>query len=341
MKITQVIDQLGIGGAERVCVNLCNLFVRNEHEVKLIVFDQIGQLFDLLDERVDVVILDKKKSKFKAYKKFTQEVQDADIVHVHMRQVYRFVQKAFLLFGGKRKIVFHDHYGKIAVKKHVPMFYRTIFKPKVYIGCSALLTDWAINNVKMKPENVFMINNFVAQYATNSGESAQGWVMTGNLKPVKNHEFAIRFAAEVGKELSIYCAEAEGEYYEKLCKLIQTLNYEDKIHFKTGCFNVQPELKRYEFALLPSISEGDPLVIVEYLAQGIPFLVSDVGESVKIIQKHYPFLVQKDYNIENWKENYAKAIRLKDTEIKALYRNYFSEDLFLEKYMSVYQKVLS
>lgn len=341
MKITQVIDQLGVGGAERVCLNLCNLFAQKGHKVKLIVFDEIGPLFQLLDKHVEVVILNKKRNKFKAYRKFTQEVQDADIVHIHMRQVYRFAQKAFLLFGKKRKIIFHDHYGKIAVKKHAPMFYRTLFRPAIYIGCSKLLTDWAIQKLKIKPQNVFMIGNFVTQYSAEKPKNnLQGWVMVGNLKSVKNHELAIRLAAEMQKELTIYCSETQGEYYEKLCKLIQSLNYQDKIHFKTGCYNVQAELNQYELALLPSISEGDALVVVEYMAQGIPFLVANVGESVKIIQQHFPFLVQKDYEIKNWKENYPKAIQLRSEEIKALYQNYFSEDLFLEKYMDVYQKLL-
>ena len=40
MKILQVIDQLGLGGAERVCVNMANLLYREGYDVKLIVFDR-------------------------------------------------------------------------------------------------------------------------------------------------------------------------------------------------------------------------------------------------------------------------------------------------------------
>ena len=68
MKILQVIDQLGLGGEERVCVNMANLLYREGYDVKLIVFDRSGPLFDLIDKGLEVLVLGRKKHKFKAYK---------------------------------------------------------------------------------------------------------------------------------------------------------------------------------------------------------------------------------------------------------------------------------
>ena len=145
MKIVQVIDQLSLGGAERVCLNLVNLFYRKGYDVKLILFKNKGKLLDFIDQGVDVVFLKENQNKIQAYKNLIEELEDADIVHVHMRQNYRFVRKAMLFKNVKKPVIFHDHYGKIAIKKRVPLFYKSLLKPHFYIGCSKLLTDWAVH----------------------------------------------------------------------------------------------------------------------------------------------------------------------------------------------------
>lgn len=341
MKIVHVIDQLGLGGAERVCVNLINLFYQNGYDVKLILFDREGELLDLIDKGVPISVLEKKKGKLKAYRKIVQEVRDADIIHVHMRQNFRFIQKAFLLFGGKKKIILHDHYGRIAINKKVPMFYKTLFKPDLFIGCSQLLSDWAIEKVKIKPEKVFMINNFVVKYPIDEADkTGKGLVLIGNLKPVKNHEFAIRLAKKLNETLTIYCSTIGGKYYEQLQKLIKDLDYAHKIKFATGCNNIQVELKKYKIALLTSLSEGDPLVIMEYLAQGIPCICSNVGESVKIIKKYYPHLVQNEFHLDSWEKAYGKAILLSSEDIEKIYDQHFTSQLYLNKYLNAYNGLL-
>ncbi|MXV38864.1 glycosyltransferase [Flavobacteriaceae bacterium Ap0902] len=343
MRIAQVIDQLGTGGAERVCVNLTNLFARNGFEVKLIVFDKIGSFFDLIDTNVEVVVLNKKEGKLKAYRKIVEEVQAYDIIHVHMRQTYRFIQKAFLIFGKRKKVILHDHYGKIGINKKVPLFYKNLFKPTFYIGCTTLLTDWARWKVKMKEEHVFFVNNFVLQQSGSviNYPKRSGLVLVANLKEVKNHRFAISLAHALDKKLTIYCSNASGDYYEELRILLEDLNYSNQVNFITGCHNVQAEFGKYELGLLTSFSEGDPLVIMEYLAQGLPCLVSDVGEAVKVINQHFPWMVQRDFELNNWIKAYPKATDVEPERIKNLYDTHFSEELYLNQYLEIYKIFLT
>ncbi len=342
MKILQIVDQLGLGGAERVCVNMANLLHRNNYDVKMIVFDDSGPLFDLIDEGVEVVILGRKKHKFKAYKKLLKEVKQADIVHIHMRQNYKYVKKTLLAYGVKKKLILHDHYGDIAWNKRIPTFYKSFYKPDLYIGCSELLTDWAKNTVGLDPKIVFLVHNFVLKYEVEVPENTEkkGLVLVGNMKPVKNHFFAVEIAKELGLDITMYCSKTENSYFKTLQKKIEAIGMSDKVFFKHGCFNVQTELHQYKYALLTSTSEGDPLALIEYLSQGIPFLSYNIGESVKIIEKYFPFFVQHTFEKEEWVQNFKKLESVTKEDVLAIYDEQYSSQKFLEKYIGIYQNLM-
>lgn len=342
MKILQVIDQLGLGGAERVCVNMANLLSRHKHNVKLVVFDKSGPLFDLIDKDVEVVVLGRKKNRFKAYKKLIQEVKEADIVHIHMRQNFKYVKKTLLAYRVKKKLILHDHFGEIAVNKRIPTFYKSFYKPDVYIGCSELLTDWAVNIVGLDSRYVFLVHNFVLKYNAQipSNYEKKDLVLVGNMKPVKNHLFAVKLAKELGKNLTIYCTKTENNYFKSLNKKIESLGMKDRVFFKHNSINVQEELYQYNHALLTSTSEGDPLALIEYLSQGIPFLSYNIGESVKIIKNYFPFFVQDTFEMQEWLDNYKKMKEVPKKELEAIYEKHYSSEIFLEKYIDIYKKIM-
>ena len=69
MKICQVIDTLNVGGAERVCVDMCNMLEEKKVDFHLLVLVSKGELFNDLNENVDYTILNRNNkfsiSKFK------------------------------------------------------------------------------------------------------------------------------------------------------------------------------------------------------------------------------------------------------------------------------------
>lgn len=343
MRVLQVINQLNLGGAERVCVNLANLFSENGHDVVVMVFEDSGPLFSLLNDDVEVVILNLKSDKSKAKKTLIAEVKKADIIHAHMRRTFRVVKRNVFLSRVKKKIIFHDHYGKIDVDKNVPTFFKTLYKPDFYIGCSELLTNWALEKLKLPKERVFFIKNYVPKLKIDSSTEPErkGIVLVANLKPVKNHIFAVKIAKALNKELTIYCFKDENTYYGELREQIKELGMTECVHFKHDCLNIQEELHYYEFALLTSITEGDPLVLIEYLAQGIPFLCSDIGESVKVIASKFPFFIQQTFDLEEWVNNASRLKGIKRENISKLYDKFYSENLFLGKYLEVYSQLKS
>ena len=59
MRICLVIDTLNVGGAERVCVDMCNMLEEKKSDFHLLVLVSKGELFNDLNENVDYTILNR------------------------------------------------------------------------------------------------------------------------------------------------------------------------------------------------------------------------------------------------------------------------------------------
>jgi glycosyltransferase involved in cell wall biosynthesis len=71
------------------------------------------------------------------------------------------------------------------------------------------------------------------------------------------------------------------EYYDECIEMAENLGIRNLVF--TGAVNVQEYLSFLDILVLSSISEGQPLVILEGLAMGIPFVATDVGNCAEIL----------------------------------------------------------
>ncbi|WP_430885663.1 GT4 family glycosyltransferase PelF [Fusibacter sp. JL216-2] len=73
------------------------------------------------------------------------------------------------------------------------------------------------------------------------------------------------------------------DYYEQCQNLVSILDLEDVITF-TGRIDIHDILPKIDVLALTSISEGMPLVILEGLASGIPFVATNVGSCKELLE---------------------------------------------------------
>lgn len=73
------------------------------------------------------------------------------------------------------------------------------------------------------------------------------------------------------------------DYYEQCKNLVSILGLDDVITF-TGRINIHEKLPEIDVLTLTSISEGMPLVILEGLASGIPFVATNVGSCRELLE---------------------------------------------------------
>ena len=73
------------------------------------------------------------------------------------------------------------------------------------------------------------------------------------------------------------------EYYEACLAKIQSLGLQDHVTIH-GTVNVRDRLDQFDLLVLPSYNEGQPIVVLEAMAAGIPTVGTDVGGMKQLIK---------------------------------------------------------
>lgn len=111
--------------------------------------------------------------------------------------------------------------------------------------------------------------------------------IVARLDPVKDHEtFLLAFARAAAERRglkAIVLGEGASERYYQLRQLAETLGIDANIHWAGVQANAEDYINAMDVTVLCSISEGFPNVAVESLACGVPCIVTDVGDSARIV----------------------------------------------------------
>ncbi|WP_319778981.1 GT4 family glycosyltransferase PelF [Maridesulfovibrio sp.] len=106
------------------------------------------------------------------------------------------------------------------------------------------------------------------------------------IKDVKTFLRAIKIVSIKIEKLKVYImgpTEEDEEYYEECVNLVRLLHLENVVEF-TGKVRVTDYLPNLDVIVLTSISEAQPLVIMEANCAGIPAVASDVGSCRELLE---------------------------------------------------------
>ncbi len=244
MKIAQVIDSLRIGGAEKMTVLLCNLLVRNGHEITLISITDEVPLLNELDTRVKVILLNR-RFKFSVAKMFRMNrlLSGFDIIHVHLfyNLKYLWVCGAFLKM--RSKVVYHDHNGDIHLHREYSALQKYLFSKCDVICVSAEISEWAVHTLHLPQSRVFTLPNTIQRqpaplmkYAPQPG--LLRLVLVSNVRTTKNIEFALDLVAALKRtiklKLDIYGNVNDPEYFSFLESKMTSLGVGGEVNFISG-----------------------------------------------------------------------------------------------------------
>lgn len=139
------------------------------------------------------------------------------------------------------------------------------------------------------------------------------------------------------------------DYYQECQALVEDLNIPD-VEF-LGQVNVKEYLPEFKLLLLSSISEGQPLAILEGMAAGIPFIASNVGDCKTLLEggegdefgpagKIVPAM-----NSDALADAICYCIRHPEMckkmgeAGKKRVRTYYRKDSFMKKYQELYERL--
>jgi polysaccharide biosynthesis protein PelF len=113
--------------------------------------------------------------------------------------------------------------------------------------------------------------------------------LIGRVVPIKDVKTFLRACALVRQEIPDLFAyilgptDEDEEYYKECLTLVKLLGLDDHVEF-TGSVAVEEYLLKIDVMVLTSISEAQPLVMLEAGAAGIPFVATDVGACRELIE---------------------------------------------------------
>ena len=354
MRVLHVIDQLNVGGAEVLAVNILNALSKfDDYEVSLCVTRKEGPLKEDLNSNVDYNFLEKKSVfdisfYFNFYKLIKKK--DVKIIHAHNTSYFSCVFIRFFL-SKNRKLVWHNHTGayinlsgiKLKTLKVCSRYFNAI------INVNKELNDWSIKKLFSKTNVV--LNNFASfsnnlKETTLDGNEGKRIVCLAGLRPIKNHLFLINAFEMVLKKhpdwtLHIIGKNYQDEYYKHLIKSISDKKLESSIFLYGLRRDIKNILEQSNIGVLTSIKEGLPISILEYGLLNLPVVVTDTCNTANLIIDE-AVAPSDDYKLFSIKiieiiENMDLRNKISNNLNKKIL-NSFSENYFLKELNKIYSR---
>jgi len=186
--------------------------------------------------------------------------------------------------------------------------------------------------------------------------SHQGFIVGAILRvvPIKDVMTLIRaFKIVTGliqnvKLMLIGPTDEDLDYYKQCLSLVDILNLTDEVEF-TGTVDVRAYMKQIDVLVLTSISEGQPLVILEGMASAIPIVSTDVGSCRQLLEDNrYEGACGLLTNLVSPNETAVQIIRmLNDAKSREdmgksgrlRVERAYSQKKFIESYKNIYQEL--
>ncbi len=345
-KILMLTTGLGLGGAERVVLDICRKINSRLFKVDVIgVSTQVELLSEFKKNNISVQALGFKKSFFSVLKtfhivfNFVRE-NDIKIIHAHMFHTL-LIASAIKILNPTVKVIFtaHNTFSSMLFRQWVIYFLKpfrtvdTIFSPRMI-------------SFFHKQNNTIIANGIdVCTYNPNPNPNPNPiftFIIVGRLEIMKNHEFLINLVSELkGYNFQLKIV-GTGILEEKLKKQVATLGLNDRVEFLGGRRDVPELLSHADCLLLPSLWEAFPIVLLEAGACGVPVITTPVGCIPDFISKESGCLVEldgfKDAMIDIM-DNYQSAQEKAELLLSTVKSQYNIEKI-VKQYEDLYQDLL-
>lgn len=340
MKVLQIIDNINVGGAERVMINLSNWLYEKGITIEVAIISGTElELLPLLNPSIKIHYIHRlNKYSIKHMYRLSKLLHSCDIAHIHMRHNYRYCAIASfsspLRMG---KLILHDHSSSNSVLFGLSDF----FRPKYYIGTSEFSLSYAKNNLNVK-DHIYLLNNSIEKITNVDNPNKKNIILVSNIKPSKNHTFALELIPHTSEDLHIYGAIQDPKYAKRLYQLANE-HPENKILFNHFQTDVQVVLNKYKMGIHTSSMETGPLVVVEYLAQRLPFLSYKTGEASTIISKYFPEFFIANFDKYEWIGRIQELLQYSPDfeKMDYVFSKHFSKQSYLSKCLKIYSDVLT
>jgi len=343
MKIIHVITAFGIGGAEKLLLNVVNRQVES-HEVHLIYLKPINDLVSEVDSRVFVKQIPVSFSTIKDLSIYYHKVK-ADVIHTHLGHadilgIWAAKRTKAKLFSTIHSTSFKDN--RVLDNMYFS-FYRFLFKRFNdrwnLISISKSVEQIVVKKITKVNQNNYVLHNAIPDVGSfdRAHNNVVSILFVGRLTKAKSIDTLLKAVCHLKKKNLNFRVTivGEGHLKRKLLKLTNKLKVEDIVTFTGKRKNVNEFYKKSDIFILPSIWEGFGIVILEAFSAKLAVIASAIEGPAELIQDNKNGLLFNPKNVIQLAEKMELLIEnktLRESLAKEGY-NTFAEDFHIEPYV--------
>lgn len=305
MKVLQIINSLGTGGAEKLLLDSIPLYRKAGIEMDLLIFwdHDLPFLKELERQHCCNIYILSKSSNFRSIYnpmhilRMRRIMQQYDIAHVHLFPAQYYAVFANLLNGflNKRKIplIFTEHStsNRRIVNKKYQWIEKLIYKHYNYQICISENVKKVYENYLGKDFRQEVIRNGIDvkryQYALPCDKIKKEaddflLIQVSGFREMKDQATLIRSLSFLPQHIKLLLA-GDGPLRARNEDLVKALSLESRVQFLGNRSDIQALLKSADVVVLSSKYEGFGLAIVEGMAAGRPVVATDVGGLREIV----------------------------------------------------------
>lgn len=294
--VALVIDTLERGGAERVLVSIANGLDPARYRVVVVTTRQPGTLAAELRPEVPVHALGRRtRGDVAALWRFAELLrrERAAIVHTHSHTAAYFAVLARTLFRRRWLHVVHDHHGPVESSAALRAADRLLVRrPAHYFAVSDRLATYARESLRLPPSRCERLVNGVPLGAAPVEPPGPGEelriVHVARFAAEKDHGTALRAAALLRDRLPRarwwFVGRHDTPEGRECRAAAERLGLRDRTAFLGERADVRAVLRDAHVGVLTSRQEGLPLALLEYMAEGLPAVVTDAGDCGRVVR---------------------------------------------------------
>jgi glycosyltransferase involved in cell wall biosynthesis len=293
-RVLLVVDSLEVGGAERHVVDLASALRRKGHEVEVACSIAGGLSKPLEEVGVPVRPLTRRLVKRRVSLAYARGIRKLlregrfDLVHAHIYASA--VAAAVATRGTGLPLVVTEHTEASWQNLWARLFSRwTYRRARQIIAVSTPIERRLIERDGVSPERVTLIPNAVIPASGNPPSLADtlpdGWLemplvgVVARLQPEKGVATFLKAAAHVSmvSPEARFLVVGDGPLREELVDLVGRVGLRERVHFLGYRVDAQRLIGLLDVLVVPSLTEGSPLIVLEAMAAGVPVVASAVG----------------------------------------------------------------
>jgi glycosyltransferase involved in cell wall biosynthesis len=347
VKKLQLITGLGVGGAERVVVELTSEMIKNGYDVDVVSLnDDVSLLKQYPDINFDLSSLGMTKtinSFFKTLYRLNSIVRKNNVGLIHAHMFHSLVFSLLIkLLNPKVNVVFtsHNFGGFSSFRSSFIRITRKYRKADIIFSVNQHITLNSLNSMVIK--NSVNIPNAFSVDAYNFPVNKTKFLLLGRLEKQKNPLGMIHIFSCMKNINSHLIIAGDGYLRAQIEEAILKYSLQDRVELLGVVNDVPALLASVDCLVMPSLWEGLPMVMLEAGAHSLPVVSTPVGSIPELLANDCGYLCETsefpetlDFVADNKEMAMSYGLNLRNKIIKT-----YSLSNMMKQHVDVYNNAL-